>query len=610
MIHMLPLMLVCGVLPLLLRMYVYDNRLTEHAWVVENGESTDLFLHCKMVFFEGMLVILVLLFVIYAYNNYRRMEFPKIFCCLIGYMALALGSTLFSEYRSFGMTGIHEQFENMWCLLGYAFVIIYMYYMISERRQIDLLVYTLLASSLVIGMIGASQFLGTDVIVSGLAQKLYIPHTFQDVQMELSFGVGTVYLTLYNPDYVGLYTCLLCPVLAVVFWCHKKIIVRILALLSLALLTVSTIGATVSSGYIGLGVTAVVFIVMMLRQMTGSKKRFLAGMACILCAALFVTGVVYLKGYLGERHQTTETSAGTENAADDEAALNAAEGLATGGPVQSYKLEKITETDDYVEFCYDGIIFRENMKIEDGVVYLEFTDEQGNPIAYDYDEASMMYTLTEKGLEGITSISSSLLDKYVGFITVIDDKSWAFAMAQKDGVISYYTFNPMGRLDKNINSESAVFTDHYGLFNGRGYIWAKTIPLLKENILFGSGADSFVLKFPQSDYLSAYKGGYENLIISKPHCAYLQIAVQTGMLSLILLGVFYLWYVVRCLKLYFWKKEITFEQALGAAVFAGSAGFLVIWLANDSTICVTPVFAVMLGLGIVLNRRNAQKENG
>lgn len=271
------------------------------------------------------------------------------------------------------------------------------------------------------------------------------------------------------------------------------------------------------------------------------------------------------------------------------------------------KLESIQETDDYVEFCYNGITFRESMSVTDGIVYLDFVNANGQSIAYAYDDASMVYTLTEPGLEGISSYSVNLEHTYIGFVTVIDGKEWTFTYTSKDDVVSYYMMNSLGRLDKNISSKSAVFTNYYGLFSGRGYIWAKTIPLLKNYFILGSGADSFTLIFPQSDYLSAYKGGYENMIISKPHNAYLQIAVQTGVLSLILLLLFYLWYTRKCIRLYFMKKINTPQQAFAVAVFAGTTGFLTVLLANDSTICVTPIFSALMGIGIVLNKLNETK---
>ena len=369
-------------------------------------------------------------------------------------------------------------------------------------------------------------------------------------------------------------------------------------MLSFLMLIIGTAGAGVLSGYIGLGVTLLVFLVLLLKKIMESRRSLLATGLGI--AAL----ILLLYGAFLSRETVTSSPQNDIPAQEPEAVT---EPVPTGSTHTDYKLETIIETDDYVEFCYNSMTFRETMRVEDGVVYLDFTDAEGNQILYDYDESGMIYTLTEPGLAGITSYSAKMLDTYIGFVTTIDSKSWMFTYTYKDDVLSYYTVNALGHLDKNITSSSAIFTEHYDLFNGRGYIWAKTIPLLKDHLLLGSGADSFSLIFPQSDYVSAYKGGYENMIISKPHCMFMQTAVQTGLLSLFLLLAFYLWYVIQCIKLYLWKKAQTLEQALAAAIFAGTAGFMVISLVNDSTICVTPVFSVLLGIGIVLNRLNENK---
>ena len=608
-ISMIPPILILTILPMIIRLYVYDNGMTEYPWMAEDGQSMDLFLHGKMIFFEVLLLVMCVCFAYYVINHISQMHFPTIFICIIGYMLFALMSTLFSSDRSFGFTGIHEQFESVWCLLGYALIIIYMYYLVIEQRQSMLLIYALLAFSLIMGIIGTLQFFHIDPVLSDFAKKFYILGVGSDIKLSGTFSSGTVYMTLYNPDYVGYYTALVSPILTVLMYYGKKTVVKILSAISLALMILSTIGSTVASAYIGLAISVMVIIIVSLREIIKSKKHILIAILSLVVVTMWIFGCIALRDRLNAQSSTIVTgttvtadaASETQTMADDTLTGNAD---ITSTDLQSYKLDYISETDEYVEFSYNGTIFRESLDIQDGYAYLKFVDQNDQPIDYDYDEATMTYTLTPKGLNGITATTANLLDQYVGFITTIDGKSWAHALANVDEHVGYYFFTNGGRLDRSVRSESAIFTDHYNFLNGRGYIWAKTIPLLKHNLLFGSGADTFVLRFPQSDYVSAYKGGYENLIISKPHNMYLQIAVQTGVVSLILLAIFYIWYMAKCLRLYFWKRDLDFEQTLAIAIFAGTAGFLVIALANDSTICVTPVFAVLLGLGVALNRMN------
>lgn len=576
-IYLIPLLVLLCSHPLFLRLYKYDNGLGDYAWMAQSEGCMDLFLHGKMILFECICIACVICLLYYLFRENQLLHLPKAFLLLAGYAVLAFASTMLSDYRQFGFSGIQEQFENIWCLIGYVLVIVYVYLMVQNRQHVRMLLYALLIGSLIIGFIGVFQFIGHDLLMTDFARQFYVPGSLRGTLLNVAFGVGTVYMTLYNPGYVGLYTSLVCPILIVLAFYDEKIPVRVLSVVSCIFLVIGTVGSRTVGGYIGLGVSFFVLLVMMLRKWCTMKRNVLLAILGCLALVLVAAG-----GFLLYRMLHTD-------AASD-----------------SYKLTSIEETDDYVEFCYNDIYFREKMYVADNAVYLDFTDRNGEPIACDYDESSMVYTLTAPGLEGITSYSVNILDTYIGFTTAMDGKDWTFTYTYKDEDLSYYTVNAMNRLDKDITSESAVFTGHYRLFNGRGYIWAKTIPLLKHYLLLGSGADSFALVFPQSDYVSAYQGGYENMLITKPHCIYLQVAVQTGVLSLLLLLAFYLWYAADCLKLYFLKQIPDDRTAFAVAIFSATTGFLVLSLINDSTICVTPVFCALLGIGLALNRINRE----
>lgn len=591
-IYLLPIFLLLAIQPLFLRLYEYDNGLGNYAWIGQSEGCMDLFLHGKMVLFEILCACAILGMLCYLFQTGRKIHLPKAFLLLFGYGLLAFLSTALSDYRSYGFSGIYEQFENIWCLLGYIVIIVITYCLVLDMKAVDFLMNGVLICALFIGMIGFFQFIGHDLLMTDFAKLFYIPAELKGTSVNVAFGTGMVYMTLYNPGYVGLYTSLICPLLLVRAFYEKKPIVRILCAVACLMLAIGTYGTHTIGGMIGLGVSFAVLCVLLLK--TWSVKKCAQVLRCILCVIL-VAGICVIS-----ISHTGLSIAAVENMDTDENIELSHD---------NYPLQSISETDEYVEFCYNGVSFRESMRIENGAVVLDFTDTSGAAIDYDYDEGIMLYTLTEAGLEGITSYSANLENQYIAFVTSIDGKDWVFTNAEKDGTVSYYMINALLRLDKNITSESAIFNEQYHLFNGRGYIWAKTIPLLKEHLLLGSGADSFALVFPQSDYLDAYKGGYENMVITKPHCLYLQVAVQTGIVSLLLLLAFYLWYSCQCMKLYWWKKIENIQSAYAIAIFAGSMGFLVVSIINDSTICVTPVFAALLGIGLAINRMCAQTKS-
>ena len=86
---------------------------------------------------------------------------------------------------------------------------------------------------------------------------------------------------------------------------------------------------------------------------------------------------------------------------------------------------------------------------------------------------------------------------------------------------------------KRVEMTNVEAVDFYGLEylgSARGYIWSRTLPLLKKSLLAGTGPDTFKEVFPQNDY--AGKIVYSDrpdMVIEKAHNDYLTKWVQTGM---------------------------------------------------------------------------------
>jgi O-antigen ligase len=170
---------------------------------------------------------------------------------------------------------------------------------------------------------------------------------------------------------------------------------------------------------------------------------------------------------------------------------------------------------------------------------------------------------------------------------------------------TYYCRSDAGTIMKLATiTESVSYLDkHYSLANMRGYIWDRTIPLLKKYFFLGSGPDTFIIAFPNSDLVGLYNSGHNNEIITKPHCMYLQVGVQTGVISLIALLIFFGWYLIDSLRLYWRCQYNQYLPLIGVGIFCAVIGYLILGLTNDSCIAISPIFYTLLGTGLGINHK-------
>ena len=105
-----------------------------------------------------------------------------------------------------------------------------------------------------------------------------------------------------------------------------------------------------------------------------------------------------------------------------------------------------------------------------------------------------------------------------------------------------------------------------------------------------------------------YNSGYTGQTITKPHNLYLQIGVQTGILSLIAFLAFYLIYFVSSFLLYTKCRLDSYSSKIGLGIFVGSFGYMISGIINDSMITVAPVFWALMGIGISINMQLKNKK--
>jgi O-antigen ligase len=126
--------------------------------------------------------------------------------------------------------------------------------------------------------------------------------------------------------------------------------------------------------------------------------------------------------------------------------------------------------------------------------------------------------------------------------------------------------------------------------------------LLRGRLWRGDGPDTFAAHFPQDDLVpKANAFGRLDLIVDKPHSLYLQMAVNTGLVSLLGLLLVLGHYLATGARLYLAYPAQGPLAGAGASLLAAAAGYAVAALFNDSVVSVAPVFWTLLGLGLAVN---------
>lgn len=572
--YMLPLLFIIAFLPLIVLMKKFDPNMKQFSWFPDESLEVDFFLYYKQWIFVAFAFIMVFLILYKSKKSKEKLKYTANLIPLAIYAVLALLSAIFSDYAWFSFHGSRDQFESIFAILGYCIVVYYAIIFIITEKDIKLIIRYLLISVTILSFLGFTQFIGHDFFGSTFGKSLI---TFSNkIDLNFIFEKGIVYLTLYNPNYVGVYVALVAPIFLILLLFSKKLVNSLIYLVALLGLAICVIGSHSLTGLVGIAVAAIGILIFMWRYLL---RRFyiIVPIFFVLAAALFV--------------------------------INKQTNFVMLHRIQSlFHIEKIERNltnletlNDHVSITYKGNIMNISLLTDEATtVSLKVSDGNGSAINKTYDASTDTFLIQDERFPYF-SLAPVMYNNYLSFYVKIDDRDWLFTNQTEDG--TYYYHTKLGKLDKIIAAPLVGFKGYESFASGRGYIWSHTIPLIKDHIFLGSGPDTFIIAFPQQDYLGYYNNNYEGSIITKPHNLYLQIAVQTGLLSLIAFLVFYLMYFISCLKLYIRGRFNSYYAQVGIAIFIGTMAYMVAGLSNDSSITTAPIFWTLMGVGIVVNQK-------
>lgn len=575
-ICILPVALWFVVIPLIVKAKFFANPLGDYPWYSSESMLADFFLYYKSLFVTvtGALMLVLLCWQI---SKMRRKDTlinadTRIFLPVLIYLLLAIASSLFSDYGYFCTHGMPDQFETIWNLTAYVVAVFYCYYIVIYQNLDKSILAMIFLSAAPVSLICVLQFFKVDIyrlIYSGDG------YTF-------TFQPGQVYGPFYNINYVGFYTLLFFPLFLMLCIFCRDLRVRIATGVLAVALFISMIGAQSSSAWIAMAVIFVFAVFFFLLKHVREKRLLW------IPAALFAAGVlgvcIIAAPKVGAYIQASDT--------------------------EKTDLENIFTNDTNVEIDYKGQKLYIQMLQSDDLISFMLTDQDQSevPLEYAFSDEGYYYAVTDERFSGITLTPVIISEEPLtyGFFAQIDGKNWCFTNQLTENG-SYCYFNDLGKATRltvdTVSPDFAPLVHMSSFASGRGYIWNKTIAILKDYIFLGSGADTYALVYPNGDFVDKYNNGYDNAILTKPHNLYLQIAVQTGVLSLTCFLVFYLWYFISSLRLYFRQRFDNLLTVTGFSIMTGTMGYMISGLANDSTVTISPLYWVLMGIGIGINHR-------
>jgi len=579
---LIPIFLIIGIVPLI----VYAKLVTLDGLELLNWISNeyyfDFFSYYKALIFAILSIFSVIIVLILVKTDKIDFISSKYYYPIIIYLFFVIISFLFADDFDVAVRGYIEMFQGVFVLFGYMFLIVAIINLVRDKKAIKFLLIAFIFVGLSVGIIGLGQYFGHDIFRTEWGQLLILPRKFHSLAEELRFNFAdfAVYATLYNTNFVGSFAALMIPLSFALYFYQKKLQYVFLSILFVALMVFIGFGSNSRAGIIGV-IAALLLIVILFRKEVVMKPLYVF----IPFIALIIVGIGL-------------------NRVSDGRIINEIKNLSLSDDIS--KAEERYESRAYFEkiqidyYTMDIITNEESIHVEFISNDLYFEDINGNAL-----------NVVKDG-QRITFVDQT----YQDYIFTRSDNN-AYYKVQAYGrsfniwlTIEGFKFQGLnGELYVPSNPKKIHSLDKYEtMFSSRVYVWSRSIPMLLDYPIIGAGPDMYTIAFPQDDYAGKLNTLGINTVVDKPHNMYIQMGVNTGVLSLIAMIALFGMYLVESFKIYINRTFTNMFDYIGVGLFASVTAYLVSGFFNDQIISVAPLFYAMLGLGIVVNRLILKEE--
>lgn len=572
-LYFLPLMLIVGFVPLIVRARV--TPLTEMEQLMFNQQTAfvDVFHYHKSVWFILLTLAAGLVLAYLHYEGIRMLEKRRWMGPLAIYGVFVILSFLNSDDFVVGWRGFATSYQGLPVYLAYGGLILIFFQMVKTKRDALLFMWPLVIMSTVMVLISMSQYFARaqfdehaffgpihSLFDYPWVRRLLIPEELPIVDESLRI-TGTVFGTLYNSNFAGSFGAMMAFAgIAFAFLAVKKSHKALaLSLLPMGVFIVFASGSR--AGFIGLITASGIWFILGLPHFY-RQHRF-APLLVIVILGVTLFGLDRIsEGIYRERIGSILEGVERQEAVQI-LEIN----------LDGFDFEIISET-TYVNVRWTGS-------------QLLFFDEEENIIPFTLQGNT--YLLNGESFEGfqfdLQPTQGRIRAQFHGRTLWVYFSETALVIQGVGGFLPW---------TENAERIEAL-RGYERLFSSRGYIYSVSLPLLRQSWFLGSGPDHFVLTFPQRDISGRINGFTINSVLDKPHNMFLQFAIEIGLLGTLALFSIIAWP--------FWKlmvafKKPTTEGLFYVSLFAGLSGMLISGLANDLILSIAPLFFVLFGLSM------------
>ena len=552
--------------------------------------ETEMFSQNKAICLMFFSIILLIIAIAFCKQIFEKKDkiINSILILSFVFLVLTLSSALFSNYKQIALWGVYDRAEGFFTIACYILLFVYSIFTFKTTKDFKCVLIPIIIVVVINAFLGVFQYTGQDLLKTSLGA---IFANVDPSSVDTLYNSGNLYGTLYHYNYVGSFAAIVLPILIGSLFFEDDVFLKIVILITIACAFWLLFGSTSRAGLLGVAFS-IIFALIIFRKIVFKSWKPVS--ICVGCIIVLVVGLNFATGgkILSRIPSLVSDAVSIFKTSDKSDFKNSL-------PIQDIQNKEdgsieITVPNDVLKISHtaDGYVFKNS---KDEIVNYEKN--------IDTKAKTKTYSTTDETFKNISFRFGPYLTKTKddGLLLNLDGTPQFMFGLRDDTTIHLINGNSKKDIDLE-DPESIGFAGKEKLASSRGYIWSRSLPMLRNTLLLGTGPDTFVFEFPQNDLLGKlYAYDSATTIVDKPHNLYLQIALNEGVIALLAFLGIILIYIVDSIKLYALKSKFTENEIMGISVFLAVIGYLFAGIFNDSVISVAPIFWIVLGVGVAVN---------